>query len=310
MPHMTTSGIARWTPDELPDLTGKLHVITGGNSGIGFEAAKLLAARNADVVIACRDETKGRKALAKLVNLGSGRCHLLSLDLADMAAIRAAAAEASERFGPVHALINNAGVMQTPKQTTADGFELQLGTNHLGHFLWTALMFPRLDAQEGRVVTVASIVHKFGRIDFDNLMMQRGYDPTRSYARAKLANLVFALELHRRLAAAGSPIKSVACHPGYSDTALQGKVTNPLFKLAYKVSNAVIAQPATRGAWPTALAAADPRAASGGYYGPTGFFDARGPVGDSDVEPRALDAGTGQRLWAVSEELVGETFAV
>jgi NAD(P)-dependent dehydrogenase (short-subunit alcohol dehydrogenase family) len=313
---MTKSGIARWTPDALPDLAGQRHLITGGNSGIGFEAAKLLAARGADVIIACRDHEKGTKALARLVNLGTGSCQLLQLDLADMAAIRAAAAEAKERFGPIHALINNAGVMQTPKRTTADGFELQLGTNHLGHFLWTALMFDHLDkggkGGEGaaRVVTVASIVHKFGRIDFDNLMMQRGYDPTRSYARSKLANLVFALELHRRLVAAGSPIKSIACHPGYSDTALQGKVTNPLFKAVYKVSNAVIAQPATRGAWPTALAAADPRAASGGYYGPTGFFDARGPVGDSEVEPRALDAGTGQRLWAVSEELVGETFAV
>jgi len=306
MPHLNTSGIARWTPDELPDLSGKLFCITGGNSGIGLEAAKLLASRNADIVIACRNADKARKALARLVNQGTGRCELLQLDLADSTSIRAAAAEAKERFGAIYGLINNAGVMQTPWQTTKDGFELQLGTNHLGHFLWTALMLDQVDGRGGRVVTVASTVHKFGHIDFDNLMMERGYDPTRSYARSKLANLIFALELHRRLEAAGSRVKSIACHPGYSDTALQGKVTNPLFRAAYKLSNALIAQSAARGAWPTALAAADERAVSGGYYGPTGFFDARGPVGDSDVEKRALDEGGAQRLWEMSEELVGE----
>jgi NAD(P)-dependent dehydrogenase (short-subunit alcohol dehydrogenase family) len=302
--------ITDWTPDELPDLAGKRYIITGGNSGIGFEAAKLLARANADIVIAARDSEKGRKALAKLVNLGAGRCEMIGLDLADMAAIRTAATEAKERFSTITALVNNAGIMQTPKRTTADGFELQLGTNHLGHFLWSALMFGALDPSGGRVVTVASIVHKFGQIDFDNLMMERGYDPTRSYARSKLANLIFALELHRRLEAAGSGIRSVACHPGYSDTPLQGKVTNPLFKLVYKVSNAVIAQSARRGAWPTALAAADPRAVSGGYYGPTRFFDARGPVGEAQIERRAKDEAVARRLWEVSEDLVGERFAV
>jgi NAD(P)-dependent dehydrogenase (short-subunit alcohol dehydrogenase family) len=306
---MTTSDITDWTPDELPDLAGKLFVITGGNSGIGFEAAKILAAKNADVVIACRNAEKGRKALAKLVNLGTGRCDLITLDLADTASIRAAAAEAGERFGAIYGLINNAGVMQTPKSRTKDGFEMQLGTNHLGHFLWTALMIGQVDGRGGRVVTVASTMHKFGRIDFDNLMMEKGYDPNAAYSRSKLANLLFAMELHRRLAAADSRIKSVACHPGYSDTPLQGKVANPLFRLVYKVSNTLLAQPQSRGAWPTALAAADPRAASGGYYGPTALFDTRGPVGDSDVEKRALDAGTARRLWDWSEDVLGEKLA-
>lgn len=310
MPHLQTSGITHWTPDELPDLSGKTFLITGGNSGIGLEAAKILARRNADVVIACRNETKGKRALARLVNLGAGRCELLTLDLADMASIRAAAAEAKERFGAIYGLINNAGVMQTPKSRTRDGFELQLGTNHLGHFLWTALMMDAVDGRGGRVVTVASIMHKFGRIDFDNLMMERGYDPNSAYNRSKLANLLFALELHRRLEAGGSRIKSVACHPGYSDTPLQGKVGNPLFRLVYRASNALLAQPAERGAAPTALAAADERVVSGGYYGPTGFFDARGPVGDSDVEKRALDEGVAKRLWEVSEERVGEKLRV
>lgn len=307
MPHLQTSGITHWTPDELPDLSGKTFLITGGNSGIGLEAAKILARRNADVVIACRNENKGKRALARLVNLGAGRCELLTLDLADMASIRAAAAEAKERFGAIYGLVNNAGVMQTPKSKTKDGFELQLGTNHLGHFLWTALMIGQVDGRGGRIVTVASIMHKFGRIDFDNLMMEKGYDPNSAYNRSKLANLIFAMELHRRLEAAGSRIKSVACHPGYSDTPLQSKVGNPLFRLVYRASNALLAQPAERGAAPTALAAADERVVSGGYYGPTGFFDARGPVGDSDVEKRALDEGVAKRLWEVSEELVGET---
>ncbi|MFL0355352.1 oxidoreductase [Erythrobacter sp. GH1-10] len=306
MPHLNTSGITDWTPGELPDLAGKLFVITGGNSGIGFEAAKILARKNADVVIAVRNAEKGKQALAKLVNQGEGRCEMLGLDLADMASIRAAAKETGERFGAIYGLINNAGVMQTPKQKTADGFEMQLGTNHLGHFLWTALMMGQVDGRGGRVVTVSSIMHKFGRIDFDDLMMEQGYDPNRSYNRSKLANLLFALELHRRLEAADSKIKSIACHPGYSDTALQSKVGNPLFKMVYKVSNAVFAQPAERGAWPTALAAADERADSGGYYGPTGFFDARGPVGDSDVEARALDEDVAKRLFEMSEEMVGE----
>ena len=306
MPHLANSHISNWTPDELPDLSGKRMIITGGNSGIGYEAAKILAARNADVVIACRNEAKGKQALAKLVNMGTGRAELLRLDLADLSSVRAAAAEAKERFGAIYALINNAGVMQTPKQKTKDGFEMQLGTNHMGHFAWTMQMMDAVDARGGRVVTVASIAHKFGRIDLDNLMMERGYDPSRSYARSKLANLIFALELHRRLEAAGSRIKSIACHPGYSSTPLFSKTANPVSRVAQMVSSTLFAQSQVKGAWPTALAAADERAVSGGYYGPTGFFDARGPVGDSDIDPRALDEDIAKRLWEVSEELVGE----
>ncbi|MEO1047235.1 MAG: oxidoreductase [Pseudomonadota bacterium] len=310
MPTTPNPTIRNWTPEALDDLSGKTFLITGGNSGIGLEAAKILAAKNADVVIACRNETKGRAALAKLVNLGEGRCELLTLDLADSASIRGAAKEAGDRFGAIYGLINNAGVMQTPKQKTKDGFEMQLGTNHLGHFLWTALMIGHVDPAEGRVVTVASIAHKFGRIDFDDLMMERGYDPSRAYTRSKLANLLFAQELHRRLEAAGSTIKSIACHPGYSDTSLQSKGPTGLFKAMYSVTNKVLAQSAKLGAYPTALAAAEERAVSGGYYGPTGPFDARGPVGDAIIEKRAQSEATARRLWEVSEELVGERLAV
>ncbi|MEM7703662.1 MAG: oxidoreductase [Pseudomonadota bacterium] len=310
MPTTRNPIIRDWTPKETPDLTGKTCVITGGNSGIGFEAAKILAAKNADVVIACRSEAKGKQALAKIVNLGEGRCELLSLDLADSASIRAAAKEAGERFGAIDALINNAGVMQTPKQKTADGFEMQLGVNHLGHFLWTALIIGQVAPEAGRVVTVSSIAHKLARIDFDNLMLDRGYDPTQSYLRSKLANMLFAQELHRRLEAAGSKIKSIACHPGYSATPLFEKTANPILGTVQAVSSKVLGQPQTRGAWPTVLAATDDRAVSGGYYGPTGFFDARGPVGDAIIEPRGRDAAVARRLWEVSEEFVGEALKV
>ena len=310
MPTTRNPMIRNWTPDAIPDLSGKRYLITGGNSGIGLEAAKLLARANADVVLACRNTAKGRAALDKIADTGFGASDLLTLDLADMASIRAAAAEAKERFGTFTALINNAGGMQTPKVKTKDGVEMQLGTNHLGHVLWTALMIGRVDPWDGRVVTVASIVHKFGHIDFDNLMLERGYDATRSYARSKLANLLFAQELHRRLEAAGSKVKSVACHPGYANTALQFKGPTGLFKLMYTFSNALIAQPARLGAWPTVLAACDERAVPGGYYGPTGPFDARGSVGDAIIEKRALDKAVAKRLWEVSEELVGESLSV
>ncbi|MEM1195774.1 MAG: oxidoreductase [Pseudomonadota bacterium] len=310
MPTPSNPIIRNWTPEELDDLAGRTFLITGGNSGIGLEAAKILAERNAAVVIACRNPTKGKAALAKIVNLGEGRCELLELNLADSASIRAAAKEAGERFGAIHGLINNAGVMQTPKQKTKDGFEMQLGTNHLGHFLWTALMIAQVEKDAGRIVTVSSIAHKFGRIDFDNLMLDRGYDPSRSYTRSKLANLLFAQELHRRLETAGSKIKSIACHPGYSDTSLQFTGPTGLFKALYRVTNAVMAQPARLGAWPTVLAACDERAVSGGYYGPTGLFDARGAVGDAIIEKRARDQAVAKRLWEVSEELVGEKFSL
>ncbi|MEM6585821.1 MAG: oxidoreductase [Pseudomonadota bacterium] len=310
MPTTTSPLIRNWTPDEVPDLSGKTFLVTGGNSGIGFEAAKILASHNADVVIACRNEARGKQALAKLVNAGAGRCELLSLDLADSASIRAAAKEAGERFGAIYGLVNNAGVMQTPKQKTADGFEMQLGVNHLGHFLWTALMIGQVDGRGGRVVTVASIAHKYARIDFDNLMMDRGYNPTESYLRSKLANLLFAQELHRRLQRAGSKIKSIACHPGYSTTPLFSKAGNPLMRVGQELSSRVLGQPQTRGAWPTVLAATDERAVSGGYYGPTGFFDMRGSVGDAIIERRARNEVTAARLWQVSEELVGETLTL
>lgn len=310
MPLVNTAGIKNWTPDSLPDLAGKLYIITGGNSGIGLEAAKILAARNADVVIASRNPAKGAAAVETIQPLGSGKAQTLTLDLADMSSIRAAAKQA-KKLGTVSALINNAGIMQTPDQKTADGFEMQIGTNHLGHFLWTALMIGQVDPQEGRVVTVSSIAHRFGRVVLDDLNFEkRRYDPSQAYGQSKLANMLFGQELHRRLRAAGSNIKSVICHPGYSATDLQSTGPTGLLNFIYKFTNALMAQPAKLGAYPTVLAAAEPKATSGGYFGPTHFMDTRGPVGDCDVVPRGLDEEKAKGLWELSEELVGEKLTV
>ena len=305
MPKIKDSGIKDWTPDELGDQKGKRFLITGGNSGIGLEAAKILAGKNADVIIAARNPDKGKAAVAEVKLCGPGKIDLVSLDLADLSSVRDAAAQVAQDYGPLDALIDNAGIMQTPKQKTADGFEMQLGTNHLGHFLFAGLLYPRVREAKGRIVTLSSIAHKFGRIRFDNLMLERGYDPTTAYTQSKLANLLFAMELDRRLSAADEPVASIACHPGYSDTALQSTGPNALLAGFYKFSNAIFAQPAKLGAYPTVLSAADPRAQAGGYYGPTGIFDTRGPVGDAVVERRALNEDVARRLWEVSEELVG-----
>lgn len=305
MPKLKDSGIKDWKPESLPDLTGKRFLITGGNSGIGLEAAKILASKGGDVVIAARNAAKGEKAVAEVKLSGSGKIDLLQLDLADLSSVRSAAAQAADRFGPLDALINNAGIMQTPKQKTADGFEMQLGTNHLGHFLFAGLLYDQVRSAEGRIVTLSSIAHKFGTIHFDNLMLERGYDPTTSYTQSKHANMLFGLELDRRLRAANEPVMSVICHPGYSDTALQSTGPGALFSGIYKVTNKLMAQPAKLGAYPTVLAAAGDEAQSGGYYGPTGLFDTRGPVGDAMVVRHALKEDVAKQLWQVSEELVG-----
>lgn len=302
--------VSNWTPDRLPDLSGRVYVITGGNSGIGLEAARVLAAHNADVILAARDPEKAAAAAFSLEILGAGRPSTVHLDLADLASVRAAAAQVRERAPKIDGLVNNAGIMQTPKSVTADGFETQFGTNHLGHFLWTALLLDRVAAVAGRVVTVASIAHKYGRLHFDDLMLARRYDPTVAYCQSKLANLVFALELDRRLKSKGASASSIACHPGYSNTNLQSTGPGAGLTMLYRLTNALIAQSAERGAIPTVLAAAGLEASGGGYYGPTGFRDLNGPVGTASVAARARDASSAERLWTESERLVGHRFEV
>lgn len=304
MLDVTKTGIRKWKPDSLPDLGGRLFIITGGNSGIGFDAARMLAGRGADIVIAGRNREKINAAAATLQGGATGKIDTVELDLSDLSHVRKAAETVRSRYDRIDGLIDNAGIMQTPDTRTVDGYELQLTTNHLGHFLWAGLLFDLVEKAEGRIVTVSSIAHKFGTIFTDDLMLEKRYSPTQAYGQSKLANMLFGLELHRRLAAKGSAVKSIVCHPGYSNTALQDTGPSGPLNLLYKFLNPLIAQPAELGAIPTVLAAAAEEAQSGAYYGPTGWGDARGPVGDSFVAMRGRNAERAQWLWDESEKLV------
>jgi NAD(P)-dependent dehydrogenase (short-subunit alcohol dehydrogenase family) len=305
MKKIKNSGFRNWKPNKLPDLAGKTYLVTGGNSGIGFEAAKMLAGAGADVLIAARNPEKGECAAAAVAAEGAGSASHVLLDLADMGSIRAAVDDVSGRIEKLDGLINNAGIMQTPPRQTADGFELQFGTNHLGHFLLTGLLFGLVEKAQGRIVQVSSLAHAFGRIHFNDLMLSKRYDPSRAYAQSKLANLMFALELDRRLKKAGSAVTAYACHPGYSNTNLQSTGPTGGLKFLYGFTNVLMAQSSYRGAIPTVLCAAGEEALAGGYYGPTGFGGARGPVSDAAVSGAARDEAAGARLWAESEKLVG-----
>lgn len=308
------SGFSDWDPSKLPDLTGKRYFITGANAGLGFEAAKMLRAKNADVLVGARNEGRGRGAVSNLESAsGSGVVEFVKIDLASKASIdEAATAVRSLAADGLDAIVNNAGVMQTPEQRTADGFEMQFGTNHLGHFYMNQLLFDLVAARSGRIVPVSSIAHRPpAKINFDNIMFEGNYSPTNAYGQSKLANLVYGLELHRRLESAGSDVASITCHPGYAATNLQSSGPTGIWKALYKVTNAVMAQPAERGAQPLALAAAGPEARSGGYYGPVAFGGARGKISDSDiVNSAATDPEVGRKLWEISEELLGVSWTI
>jgi NAD(P)-dependent dehydrogenase (short-subunit alcohol dehydrogenase family) len=300
-----------WTPEALGDLAGKTYVITGGNSGLGLEAAKILAAHGGTVRITARDAAKAEDALAQVRAVApAADVGFFPLDLADPESTLAAADLIREQCPKIAALINNAGVMQPPERRTVEGFELQIGTNHLGHFRLTSRLYPHLRANAARIVTVSSVAHRFGRIQLDDLQFRKGYDATRAYGQSKLANLMFGLELHRRLRAAGSPAVSIACHPGYAATNLQSAGVgmdggSALFRAIYAVSNRLMAQSAEAGAYPLVLAAAADDAEAGAYYGPTWLGDTRGPVGKSTVAPHAQDQEVARKLWEASEALVG-----
>ena len=299
-----------WTPDELPDLTGKTYFITGANSGIGLEATKILTGKGAHVIIGARSQAKGDGAIAHVKeHVPSASVSFVQCDLTDKDSIEACAASVIEH-GPLDALVCNAGVMQPPLRRTPEGFELQIGTNHLGHFRLSSLLYDHLKQTSGRIVPVSSIAHLQGNIDFDDLQSEKRYDATRAYCQSKLANILFGFELNRRCVEAGSPVRGIPVHPGYSATNLQSAGVgmeggSRFFKYLYKLSNALVAQSAERGSYPLCLAAADPKAEGGIYYGPTRFGDSNGPVGKSRVAKVARDVDVAKRLWEVSEQLVG-----
>ncbi|MGI8460060.1 MAG: oxidoreductase [Solirubrobacterales bacterium] len=298
----------KWTAEEIPDQSGRIAIVTGANSGLGLITALELARHGAEVVIACRSLEKGESAADEIGEVATGpKPRVLALDLGSLDSIRAFSAEFSSRR--LDLLVNNAGVMMTPQQTTSDGFELQLGTNHLGHFALTGLLLDSLERSDAaRVVTLSSNEHKGGKIDFDDLQMERDYSPRGSYQRSKLANAVFAVELDRRLRAAGLPAISVFAHPGYAATNLQSSGPTGVAKKLMAVSNRVLAQSAERGALPTLYAATAPGVEGGDYYGPDGVAGMRGFPTKTEAIAAAYEPDVGQRLWRTSEELTGVSY--
>ncbi len=298
---------AKWTSDDVPGQRGRLAVVTGANTGLGFETARVLAARGASVVLAVRDTDKGKAAAARIAVTAPGATVTVQpLDLASLESIRAAAAELRARHPRIDLLVNNAGVMFPPKQTTVDGFELQLGTNHLGHFALTGLLLEQMLPVPGsRVVTVSSLAHRLrARINFGDLQSERSYRRVAAYGQSKLANLMFTYELHRRLSGAATTI-AVAAHPGLAATELTRNSSAASAALARLIS-----QKPAMGALPTLRAATDPGVLGGQYYGPGRIFGARGYPELAASSGQSRDTAIGRRLWTVSEELTGVTFPV
>jgi NAD(P)-dependent dehydrogenase (short-subunit alcohol dehydrogenase family) len=288
----------KWDAADLPDLGGRSIVVTGANSGIGLVAARELGRKGARVVLAVRDAARGEAAAATI----PGSAEVRRLDLADLASVREFAGDWE---GDLDVLINNAGVMAVPQSRTKDGFELQFGTNHLGHFALTNLLLPQI---RDRVVTVSSTAHRTGRIDLDDLNWEhRRYQRWGAYGQSKLSNLLFTLELQRRLNAAGSDVRAFAAHPGYAATNLQSHTGNPLQNAFMAISNKVIAQSEDMGALPT-LYAATQDLPGASYVGPDSFQEQRGHPTLVGRSARASDAETARALWERSEELTGVSF--
>jgi NAD(P)-dependent dehydrogenase (short-subunit alcohol dehydrogenase family) len=303
----------KWTEADVPDQSGRIAIVTGANTGLGYETARVLAGRGAHVVIAVRDVEKGKAAAAKIIGVSPrADIKVQPLDLSSLQSVRTAADELKAAYPRIDLLINNAGVMYpSPRQTTKDGFELQFGTNHLGHFALTGLVLDHLLPVAGsRVVVVASLAHRIrAAIHFDDLQWEHGYDRVAAYGQAKLANLMFAYDLQRRLAAKNEPTVAVAAHPGISNTELIRHLPSFLGPV-YQLAAPLVTNSAAMGALPTLLAATDPEVQGGQYWGPDGFQELRGHPKLVTSTPQSHDEALQERLWAVSEELTGVTYPV
>jgi len=295
--------MAKWTANDIPDLGGKIAVVTGANSGLGYETALELARHGAHVVLACRDERRGTDALERMrADAPQASVELALLDLADLASVRKFAEGYAGDRTQLDILVNNAGVMAlAERRLTADGFEMQFGTNHLGHFALTGLLLPQLQARPGsRVVSVTSFGHKVGRIKFDDLQAERSYRKWLRYGQSKLANLLFIFELDRRARAAGSGLTAAVAHPGYANTNLQAGTS-------FQWSN-FMAQSAADGALPALYAATAADVQGGEFFGPGGFMQQHGAPKRVKAAKKAYDTDVARRLWEVSEQLTGVTY--
>jgi NAD(P)-dependent dehydrogenase (short-subunit alcohol dehydrogenase family) len=301
-----------WTIANIPPQRGKLAVVTGATGGLGYQTAIRLAQAGGEVVLTGRNEAKGREAVSKIRNQFPDA--KISFDVLDLASL-ASVADFARRFATAHAsldlLINNAGVMALPtRQTTADGFEMQFGTNYLGHYALTAQLLPLLRrAQQPRVVSLSSIAHRTGFIQFSDLQGERFYSPWKAYNQSKLAMLMFALELQRRSDAAGWNLMSNASHPGWARTDLFANGPGfGLISVASQFAAPLFSQSAESGALPTLFAATSPQAESGGYYGPNGLYELRGPPAPARIMPQARDKAAAAKLWDVSQQLTRASF--
>ena len=308
-----------WRTSDIPDLTGRRAVITGVTGGLGVHTAIGLARHGASLVVTARDAKKADEALARIEQGAPGAgVNVISLDLADLADTKRAAGEVVAAYDRVDILVNNAGVMATPKSETADGYELQIGTNHIGHFAWTATLWPLLVSSRARVVTVSSFMHKsVTGIDLRSLTKEgspRRYGRWKSYGESKLADLLFAVELDRRTKASGTPVVSVAAHPGYASTNLtkpsSGSTGLYLPDTAMHQVSKVLGQPAAHGVWPLLMAATDPDLTGGEYVGPSGLSEMRGRPKLVGMTKTARDPNLATALWAASESAVGVEFRV
>lgn len=307
--------MAAYGLDDVPDQSGKLYVITGANSGLGLVTARELAKKGARVVLACRSVDKAESAASSIREAGGKDVEVEKLDLASLASVRAFAERFRASKRALDGLVNNAGLMALPRTLTEDGFEMQLGTNHLGHFALTALLFPAIvEAKTARIVNVSSLVHKRGKMAFDDLMGERRYDKWAAYAQSKLANLLFTRELAKRLATKHPSILATAAHPGYSATDLQRKGPeaegSAIAGAIMKFGNALFAQSAERGALATLRALGDPTAKSGEYFGPGGPFEIVGAPIAVDTSAAAKSDADARRLWDLSEELTKTRFEI
>ena len=296
----------KWTADDIPDLTEKVMIVTGANSGIGLETAREFARHGAHTIMACRSLNKAQTALNQIqAEIPNAPVEVMELDLADLNSVQQFVESFKAKYDRLDVLVNNAGIMMPPYSKTMQGFETQFGVNHLGHFALTGLLLNLLlETPHSRVVTVSSGVHRFGQIDFDDLQWERkAYNSQRAYGQSKLANLLFTYELQRRLSAAGQDTIAVAAHPGWTATNLQQHST------LYSFFNPLFAQSPAMGALPTIRAAVDPRVQGSQYFGPGGFMEIRGypvPVESNDASHNLTVA---RQLWEVSTQLTGVSFA-